>query len=213
MKRFVHLGSTLFLIGILSGHLHAGTPAEKLFGEMEHHLRQLHSLELHYTMEGSADDSMFSGCMIWVRPDTFYHDTPEWTLAQTAENCWRYLKNQQTLILEDIRSSETQSPEEILFALREDVEPETLEIDPAENGAQKLTLRTSEEQIGGHLWVWINENATRPFKLAWPLPDGTIAAYRVVSWREEIDVDNSLFAPPEAVQIIDFRPSKGGKGE
>ncbi len=189
--------------------LYAGTPAEQRFDKMERHLRELQSLEVHYTAEGEAfADSALGGRMVWIRPDRFYHDTPEWTLAQHGDEKWRYLKGQSTLILETVRDDDPQLPEEVLFALNEEVAAETLAIDPAESGAHKLTLKTTNEQATGEFWLWLHADSDQPLKIAWRLPDGTVAAYRVETWRENISVDDGLFTRPDASETIDFRLKK-----
>jgi hypothetical protein len=209
-KHYSHLALAVLLTGVLAPGTRAGTPAEELFDKMERHLRQLGSLEVIYTTEGPAfPDSGYRGRMLWVRPGGFYHDTPEWTLAQRGDDRWRYLKNQQTLILESVREDEPLLPEQVLFALRRDVQPDSLEIDPSEDGAHKLTLTASGESGEGVLWLWFHGDAVTPFKLAWPLPDGTLAAYRVQSWRERVHVDDDLFVPPRVDHVIDWRIPKG----
>lgn len=211
MRYRAHFFLTLFLTGAVAQNgASAGTPAEELFDKMERHLRRLGSLEVVYTAEGTAfPDSGLRGRMLWVRPGSFYHDTPEWTLAQRGNERWRHLKGQQTLILESVRADEPLLPEQVLFALRRDVEPETLETDPEEAGAHKLTLRTIGESGEGHLWLWLRRDAVTPFKLAWPIPDGTLVAYRVESWRERVHVEDDLFTPPRAEHVIDWRPARG----
>lgn len=209
-KHHSRFALAILLTIVLAASVYAGTPAEELFGKMERHLRELGSLEVVYTVEGIAfPDSGYRGRMLWVRQGGFYHDTPEWTLAQRGDDRWRYLKNQQTLILESVRGDEPLLPEQVLFALRRDVEPGTLETDPTEDGAHKLTLITSDESGEGNLWLWFRGDAITPFKLAWPLPDGTLAAYRVQSWRERVRVDDDLFTPPRVEHVIDWRVAKG----
>ncbi len=196
----------VLLIAAFVPCLYAGTPAQERFEKMERHLRELPSLEVRYTAEGEVfADSALNGRMVWIRPDRFYHDTPEWTLSQHGDERWRYLKSQSTLILETVRDDDPQLPEEVLFALNEDVTAETLAIDPAESGAHKLTLHATNEQTADEFWLWLQTDSDQPLKIAWRLPDGTIAAYRVESWRENIAVDDGLFTRPEANEIIDFR--------
>lgn len=210
VKRYGCIALAILLIGVLAHSIYAGTPAEELFDKMERHLRQLGSLEVIYAAEGPAfPDSGYRGRMLWVRPGGFYHDTPEWTLAQRGDDRWRYLKKQQTLILESVRTDEPMLPEQVLFALRRDVVPDTLEIDPSEDGAHKLTLNVSGESGEGALWLWFRGDAVTPFKLAWPLPDGMLAAYRIQSWRERVHVDDDLFVPPRVDHVIDWRMPKG----
>ncbi|MBU1937246.1 hypothetical protein KKG05_07595 [bacterium] len=199
----------VLLIAALVPCLQAGTPAQERFDKMERHLRELQSLEVRYTAEGeSFADSALEGRMVWIRPDRFYHDTPEWTLSQRGDEKWRYLKKQNTVILETVRDDDPQLPEEVLFALNEDVTAETLTVDPAESGAYKLTLHATNEQTVDEFWLWLQADSDRPLKIAWRLPDGTIAAYRVESWRENIAVDDGLFTRPEANETIDFRLKK-----
>ncbi|MBM3324503.1 MAG: hypothetical protein FJY66_02415 [Calditrichaeota bacterium] len=188
----------------------ASTPAEDLFARMERHLQKLKSLEVVYRAEGAAfPEGGQSGRMIWVRPDGFYHDTPEWTLAQRGRERWRYLKNQQTLILEDVRPDEPLLPEQVLFAMREDVEPETLEVEQEEGSAHKLTLRATSDNAEGLISLWLRQGAVSPCKLSWPLVDGSIVSYRVESWREDMPVDDALFIAPQTEHLIDFRENKG----
>jgi outer membrane lipoprotein-sorting protein len=200
----------VLLIAAFAQYLHAGTPAQERFDKMERHLRGLQTLEVRYTAEGEIfADSALKGRMVWARPDRFYHDTPEWALAQIGDEKWRYLKGQNTLILETVRDDDAQLPEDVLFALKEDVTAETLTVDSSESGAHKLTLHSSNEQTADDFWLWLQANSDRPLKIAWRLPDGTIAAYRVESWRENISVDDGLFIRPEANETIDFRVKKG----
>ncbi|MFH1010901.1 MAG: hypothetical protein V1784_06680 [bacterium] len=200
----------MFVFACVAFSKEAATPAEDLFTKTERHLQKLKSLEVVYGAEGAAfPEGGQSGRMVWVRPDGFYHDTPEWTMAQRGRERWRYLKEQQTLILEDVRAEEPLLPEQVFFALREDVKPETLEADPEEGGAHKLTLRATAENSEGMIWLWLRQGAVTPFKLAWPLVDGSVITYRVESWQEEMPVDNALFVAPQTEHVIDFRENKG----
>ena len=200
---------TVLLLAAFVPCLLAGTPAEQRFDKMERHLRELQSLEVRYTAEGEVfADSALGGRMVWIRPDKFYHDTPEWTFAQHGGEKWRYLKSQSTLILETVQGDDPQLPEEVLFALHEDVTAETLAIDPAESGAHKLILKATNEQAANEFWLWLHIDSDQPLKIAWRLPDGTVAAYRVETWRENISVDDGLFVRPDASETIDFRLKK-----
>jgi outer membrane lipoprotein-sorting protein len=213
MKKLSFLLGVLVFIFLNISSLNAKTPAEDLFGKMEQHLRQLRSLEVVYIAEGEAfPEGGQTGRMVWTRPDGFFHDSPEWTLAQHGDERWRYLKAQQTLILEDVREDDPLMPEQVLFALGRDVEPEALEAEPSVGDASKLTLRAAVEEESSSIWLWVREGAVAPFKLAWPLADGTIVTYRIETWREDIVVEDSLFVPPEAKQVINFRQSKESGG-
>jgi len=205
--------SAMILCASIAAGVRAATPAEDLFAKMEHHLRQLSSLEVVYKAEGEAfPESGQAGRMVWTRPDGFFHDTPEWTLAQRGEERWRYLKAQQTLILEDVREDDPLMPEQVLFALGRDVEPGALETDPSEENASKLTLIAALEEGSSSIWLWLNEGSITPFRLAWPLADGTVVTYRIEAWHEDILAPDSLFRPPEASHVINFRQSKESEG-
>jgi outer membrane lipoprotein-sorting protein len=200
----------IFFLASAVASAEAATPADELFAKMERHLRNLDSLQVIYRAEGAAfPEGGESGTMVWVRPDGFYHDTPEWTLAQRGRERWRYLRDQQTLILEDVRPDEPLLPEQVLFELRRDVEPETVETDSVEEGALKLTLKETGEDQPGHIWLWMRPESVTPFKLSWPLADGTMVTYRVESWRENAPVSDTLFDAPQTENVIDFREDKG----
>jgi outer membrane lipoprotein-sorting protein len=206
-NRSVLLAIFLFAFAVVPGR--AATPAQDLFAKMERHLRDLNSLQVTYQAEGAAfPEGGERGTMVWVRPDGFYHDTPEWTLAQRGRERWRYLKDQQTLILEDVRPDEPLLPEQVLFELRQDVEPETVETDSGEAGALKLTLSETGENEPGHVWLWMRPESVTPFKLSWPLADGTIVIYRVESWQENAPANDALFDAPHTENVIDFREGK-----
>lgn len=204
---------TIVLASNMGGISRASTPAEDLFARMEHHLRGIGSLEVTYTAEGEAfSESGQTGRMIWTRPDGFFHDTPEWTLAQQGKERWRYLKQQQTLILEDVREDDPLLPEQVLFALRQDIKQESLETDPTEENTQKLTLGMTFEEETSSVWIWLRSGSITPFRLAWPSADGTIITYRIDAWRENVPIDENLFRPPTAEHVINFRPSKNSGG-
>jgi outer membrane lipoprotein-sorting protein len=203
----------IILVSSTGGMASASTPAEDLFAKMEHHLRGISSLEVTYKAEGEAfPEGGQSGRMVWTRPDGFFHDTPEWMLAQRGTERWRYLKEQQTLILEDVREDDPLLPEQVLFTLRQDVKPEALETDPSEGNASKLTLRMTVEDEVGSIWLWLRKDSVTPFRLAWAGTEGTIITYRIDTWNENVPVEESLFQTPKAEHVINFRLSKDSGG-
>ncbi len=206
------LSAITLCAGIVIG-ARAATPADDLYAKMERHLRQLRSLEVIYKAEGAAfPEGGQAGRMVWRRPDGFFHNTPEWALAQRGSERWRYLKAQQTLILEDVHEDDPLMPEQVLFALGKSVAPEGLETDSTEENASKLTVAAALDEESRTIWLWMKEGSLTPFKMSWPLADGTVVSYRVEAWHENILAPDSLFLPPEASHVINFRQSKESGG-
>lgn len=182
-------------------------PAESLYAALERRLQALKSLEIRYEAEAAeVEGQLITGRMLWVKPDRFLHETPEWTLCETGDEQWRYLKEQNTLIREDIRDDQSEwLPEEVLFNLRKNFRVNGT--DASENGHRILRLVPTDAAIGGEASLEFPADQPTPDGLRFTSPDGTQLRYRLSSWRENIAVDTTLFSPP-AVPIentIDFR--------
>ena len=183
------------------------TPAEQTYATLEQRLQALKSLEIQYEAETAAvEGQLITGRMVWIRPDRFFHDTPEWSLCETGREQWRHLKEQNTLIREDVRDNQSEwLPEEVLFNLRETFRASGMT--DSEDGRRVLRLEPVDATIGGEASLEFPTNKPIPDALQFTSPDGTQLRYRIISWRENIGVDTLLFSPPDVPveNIIDFR--------
>jgi outer membrane lipoprotein-sorting protein len=182
-------------------------PADQLYSALERRLQALKSLEIRYEAEtAEVEGQLIAGRMLWEKPDRFLHETPEWTLCETGDEQWRYLKEQNTLIREDVRDNQSEwLPEEVLFNLRKNFRASGT--GTSENGHRVLRLEPTDAAVGGEASLEFPVGQQTPDGLRFTSPDGTQLRYRISSWRENIAVDTALFSPPAVPveNIIDFR--------
>jgi outer membrane lipoprotein-sorting protein len=182
-----------------------------LYVSLEQRLQALKSLEIQYQAAGSAGDNVVEGRMIWIKPDRFYHDTPEWTVCQTGDEQWRYLKKQNTLIREAASEQSEYSPQNVLFNLEKNFRATGL--DEAPDGHRILKLETLKKDEPGGISIEFPRHKSIPDALTFVQPDGSTVRYVVTRWDENVKPDPSLFAPPAvpAENLIDFRAAGKGK--
>lgn len=189
------------------------TPAEDLYYNLERRLHALKSLEVRYEAEDTVvEGQVMAGRLVWEKPDRFLHETPEWALCEVDNNRWRFLKAQNTLILEDVRDDQSEwLPEDVLFNLRKNFRARDLK--ESENGGRELRLEPADVSIGGEAALEFEPGATRPSVIRFTSPDGLQLNYRIVIWRENVEIDSEIFGPPDvpAENRIDFRGA--GKSE
>ncbi len=182
-----------------------------LYASLEQRLQALKSLEIQYRAVGLAGDDAVEGRMIWIKPDRFYHDTPEWTVCQTGEEQWRYLKGQQTLIREAANEQSEFSPQNVLFDLKKSFRAASVE--QGADGRRVLKLESLKPDVPGGVTVEFPANGNVPDALVFSQPDGSNVRYTINRWDENVKPDPVLFAPPDVPpeNLIDFRGA--GKGE
>ena len=184
----------------------ARTDAERLCDDLERRLQSLKSLEILYEADaGNAAGESVPGRMVWLRPNHFYHDTPEWTLCETESEQWRHLKESQTLIRERASEDGRWSLESMLFNLRDEFRPTAL--DDLGDGGRALSLEARDSDMAGTAVLTFASGEVVPSALEFLTADGSVSYYRVVEWRENPDVGESLFDPPSvpAENVLDFR--------
>jgi outer membrane lipoprotein-sorting protein len=200
--------SSIFVVLALSASvLFAATPAEELYSALERRLHALQSLEIQYEAVGEAvEGQQLAGRLLWVKPERFFHDTPEWSLCEAGAERWRYLKAQNTLIREDIRDDQSEwLPDEVLFNLRKSFRARTL--DDTNGGRRILHLQPADPALSGEATLEFAAGSSRPDALEFSSPDGQALRYRIVAWRENAAVDEAVFSPPDvpAQNLMDFR--------
>jgi outer membrane lipoprotein-sorting protein len=191
----------------------AVAPAEGLYSALEQRLHALTSLEIRYEAEGEAvEGQQLAGRLLWVKPERFFHDTPEWSLCEVGAERWRYLKTQNTLIREDVRDDQSAwLPDEMLFNLRRSFRARTLE--ETAGGRRVLHLQPTDPAMGGEAALEFAAGSSRPDALEFVSPDGQSLRYRLVTWRENVRIDSSLFSPPRVPpeKVMDFRGAGQGR--
>jgi outer membrane lipoprotein-sorting protein len=200
----------VLLASALAGYA-APSPA-KLYSELERHLQSLKSLEILYEAEGSAmTNGGVSGRLVWVKPDRFLHETPEWNLGQSDKLQWRYLKAQNTLILEENKLEDRWTPETVLLDLGKSFRPES--VDEQGDGTRSLTLVSKDQNLPGNAVLEFPPESQLPDMLQFHLADGTETNYRITDWQENQTYDSEIFSAPDvpAENVIDFRLSGIGK--
>lgn len=199
---------SLILLVFASAAWGADKPAQALFDAVEQHLRALQTLDIEYLAAGSAlgDDSV-AGRIVLERPDRFFHDTPEWTVCESAGEQWRYLKDQRTLIRDRAPEESDFLPETVLLDLRRLYRPRSLAVNA--DGTRRLQLDPLKRDAAGAAALEFAATGLAPVKLIFETADGLEAAYVFRAWRENRPVDEALFDPPpvNAENLIDFRAS------
>jgi outer membrane lipoprotein-sorting protein len=191
----------------------AVTPADELYSALERRLQALQSLEIRYEAEGEAvEGGQLAGRLLWVKPERFFHETPEWSLCEVGAQRWRYLKTQNTLIREDVRDDQSAwLPDEVLFNLRRSFRASALE--ETDGGRRVLHLQPADPAMGGEAALEFAAGSSRPDALEFTSPDGTSLRYRIATWRENVSIDGSVFSspnvPPE--NVMDFRGAGQGR--
>lgn len=177
------------------------------YSSVERHLRSLPSLEIGYRATGSDfPKSGLEGRLAFLRPDRFYHDTPEWTHCENGEEQWRFLKEQQTVMLEDAAGLSDWSPEAVLLSLNRDLVPYDLR--STENGDTILILDALSEQMSGQVEMIFGSGKRVPKEILYVDDSGSnISRYEILMWHESVQIDSELFLPPEVPtdNKIDFR--------
>ena len=209
MKR---LSLLLPLLAVSASVVAADSAAERLAAALERRLQSLKSLEILY----EADDPLnggeaVRGRMIWVMPDRFYHDTPEWTLCERGGEQWRLLKEQRTLILERAAEESEWSCETVLFHISRDFR--AVALDTLDDGRRVLALEATGGVAGGWARLEFAPREDRPDRLEFQPEDGNVTRYRILDWRENTAPDTAIFAPPQVPpeNVIDFRAAGAGR--
>ena len=191
---------------MLFGNAWANKTAEEFYSSVERHLRSLPSLEIGYRASGpDFPEGGIEGRLVFRRPDGFYHDTPEWTQCETGSVQWRYLKEQETLLIEDAEGRSEWTPEAVLLSLNRELAP--FDIVAQENGDTLLILDAVSEQVSGQVDMVFAANKRVPKEIEFKGDDGIGSRYEILMWNETVDLDSSLFIPPAVPNEnrIDFR--------
>jgi hypothetical protein len=145
--------------------------------------------------------------MVWLKPDKFYHDTPEWTLCEHDGEQWRFLKAQNTLILEPSEERDW-LPETMLLNLSKDLNAESLEMQA--DGRMMLHLASDDPTAPQGVVLEFAAGSKQPDVIRYIQPDGADVKYGITEWNEKSTPSASLFdsptVPPE--NLIDFRLTK-----
>jgi len=189
----------------------AAPDADQLYASLERRLQALKTLEIRYKAVGSSGEDVVSGRMIWVKPDRFYHDTPEWTVCQNGNEQWRYLKGQNTLILEAASEQSEFSPQNALFNLKNSFQAASIQ--PNGDNHRVLILKSRKPDVPGEVTIEFPSQSDTPDEMAFSDSSGTDVHYRIVRWDENVKPDTSLFTPPGVPpeNLIDFRAAGKGK--
>jgi hypothetical protein len=196
----------VFLL-VLSTPVFANKAADEFYSAVERHLRSLPSLEIGYRATGpDFPQGGLEGRLAFQRPDGFYHDTPEWTQCEHGAEQWRYLKEQQTLLLENADGRSEWSPESVLLSLDKDLVP--YDVISAENGDTVLVLDAVSAQVTGQVEMTFAAGKRVPKEISFKDDDGNSSSrYEILMWHESVKLDSALFLPPDvpAENKIDFR--------
>lgn len=196
----------LLLLSIFSAQ--AETPRE-FYSRVEQHLRSLPSLRVEYLATGLAfGPEGVRGEMLWLRPNRFLHETPEWIHCDTRDEQWRYLKLQSTLIRETPEGRGDWLPESVLLDAGGDLKPVKLE--EIESGDVKLTLTSQDQRSPADVVLSFAESKLHPLSIEILIEDGSDTRYEITNWVEDAEIDTNRFVPPEvpAENLIDFRSSQ-----
>jgi hypothetical protein len=191
--------------------LSAAESADQLYANLEHRLQSLKSLEIRYEAVQSGASEVAEGHLIWVRPDLFYHDTPEWTMCETNGEQWRFLKQQQTLIREKSPSDGEWMGEQVLFNLQRRYQAISLAVLP--DARRTLRLKSTDAALPGGAELEFPADKNVPDVLRFEEADGRWMQYRMTVWRENVAADANLFEPPVVppANVIDFRQASEGR--
>jgi hypothetical protein len=145
--------------------------------------------------------------MIFVKPDRFYHDTPEWTMCELGTEQWRYLKEQQTVILERAETREW-LPETLLLNLGRDLKPAELMV--GTDGIRTLTLRSDDPSAPAEVELDFGAGENIPAVIRYTFDDGSNVEYVLEKWIENSAPDPRLFEAPTVApeNRIDFRVNR-----
>lgn len=180
--------------------------SKSLYRSLERHLQTLKSLEIHYRVTGAAPEGVVSGRMIFVKPDRFYHDTPAWSMCEHGTEQWRYLKDQQTVILERSEAREW-LPETLLMNIGKDLKPAGL---ITESDGRVLLLRSGDALSPGGVNLYFAQGKKTPNAIQYEMDDGTVVRYDLDKWLENEDPAETLFEAPvvSPENLIDFRQAR-----
>lgn len=199
-----HKTAAILISVMLAVCAYGETPAQAYAG-LERHLQSLNTLEIRYiAVQPEVSDEPVDGHIIWESPDGFYHDTPEWTTCENGDIQWRYLKRQNTLILENSDRKNSLKPENILFDFRDEFHPVDLTI-VDEN--RHLRLERNDAELDAEAVLIFAGDSDRIRELRVSSNDEPATVYRFTAWEENVEPDSGLFVPPEvpAENLIDFR--------
>jgi outer membrane lipoprotein-sorting protein len=191
--------------------LFAAPTPKQFYAKVERHLQELQSLEIRYTVSGvGLNDEEARGRMIWIKPDRYYHDTPEWTHCEVGNLQWRYLKKQNTLILDRAGERSEWQPENLLLSLNKALIPVSLDVTEEKT---VLTLLSDNVDAAGKVTMEFEGSKLYPVEIEFSRDDGTDTHYQIGVWDEHVTVSDSLFMQPvvPAENKIDFRTTRGGE--
>ena len=196
----------LIAILLLCSVAWADKAAEEYYAGVERHLRSLPSLEIGYRATGpDFPEGGIDGRLAFRRPDGFYHDTPGWTQCETGTVQWRYLKDQETLLIEDAEGRSEWTPEAVLLSLNRELVP--FDLIAQEGGDTLLILDAVSEQVSGQVEMTFAANKRVPKEIQFKGDDGIGSRYEILMWNETVKLDSNLFVPPRVPEEnrIDFR--------
>jgi hypothetical protein len=191
---------------LLCGVAWANKTAEDYYAGVERHLRSMPSLEIGYRATGpDFPEGGVEGRLVFKRPDGFYHDTPDWTQCETGAVEWRYLKAQETLLIEDAQGRSEWTPEAVLLSLNRELVP--YDLVAQDNGDTVLVLDAVSEQVSGQVEMTFAANKRVPKEIEFKGDDGIGSRYEILMWNESVALDSALFVPPSVPEEnrIDFR--------
>jgi len=191
---------------LLCAPVYADKAAETYYSAVERHLRSLPSLEIGYRATGQDFPvEGLDGRLAFLRPDGFYHDTPEWTHCEMGSEQWRYLKGQNTLLLETAEGRSEWTPESVLLSLNQELLP--FELVRNENGDTTLILDAVSAQVNGQVEMLFDANKRVPKAIIFKSDEGSGSRFDILMWNESIAIDSALFIPPNVPDDnrIDFR--------
>ncbi len=162
-----------------------------------------------WKLTGNVED--VHGEMMLDGLDKFRITTPDQTIVSDGETMWTYSRLENQVLIDNVqKDSQTLMPRDILFSYTQDYEAVVWQQDIQFNGEPALILRLlprDEDKYIQETTVWVNTESWKPMQIQFTDINENETVYTINSIEEDPAISDTTFEfePDTTMEVIDVR--------
>ncbi len=162
-----------------------------------------------WKLTGNVED--VTGEMVLHGLDKFRITTPDQTIVSDGETMWTYSRLENQVLIDNVqKDSQTLMPRDILFSYTQDYEAVVWQQNIRFNGEPALILRLlprDEDQYVQETKVWVNTETWKPMQIQFTDINENETVYTINSIEEDPAIVSATFEfePDTTMEVIDVR--------
>ncbi|HKJ68027.1 MAG TPA: outer-membrane lipoprotein carrier protein LolA [bacterium] len=203
------------LLGLFASFADAAISANQVIERVQHHavtdtpLRVSFQQIFEWKLTGNVED--VRGEMMLDGLDKFRITTPDQTIVSDGQTMWTYSRLENQVLIDNVqKDSQTLMPKDILFSYTQDYEAMVWQQDIRFNGEPALILRLlprDEDKYIQETQVWVNTESWKPMQIQFTDINENETVYTINSIEEDPAISDTTFAfePDTTMEVIDVR--------